>query len=452
MKSEASYNGSIGRCLLISANRAILPYPVYPLGIAYLLAALRQHGHQADHLDILAAGSYQSLRQRLREHVYDLVGISLRNIDTVDSCDITSLLGDITSVVTIIREETSAPIVLGGPGFSIMPEQLLSHCRADYGIIGEGEEALPQLLELLVASKAPATRLLRAPATSFPLCRPAYSPEITPYYLAHGGMLNLQSKRGCTYNCGYCSYPTIEGRTLRHREPAALVEDMKNLERIGARYVFFTDAVFNDPQQRYLELAEALERAGNKLPWCAFFRPQHLDRDILRLLKRSGLAAMELGTDAASDSTLAGLNKGFTFEEVVTVHQAIVAESIPCAHFLMFAGPGETPATVAEGLVNLERLRQTVVFTYLGIRILPGTAIAARALAEGQINGTSDLLLPRFYYSPSVTREAVELAIRQSYQGRRDRVYPVAESEKLIPLMHKLGHIGPLWEKLIVRK
>ena len=452
MNNQARHNALIGRCLLISANRATLPYPVYPLGIAYLLAALRQHGHQADHLDILAAGSYQPLRQRLREQAYDLVGISLRNIDTVDSCDTTSLLDDITAVVAIIREETSAPIVLGGPGFSIMPEQLLAHCHADYGIVGEGEEALPQLLKLLLLHQVPVTRLLRAPAKTFPPCRPDYSPEVTPYYLAHGGMLNLQSKRGCAYNCGYCSYPTIEGRTLRHREPAELVEDMHNLARIGARYVFFTDAVFNDPGQRYLELAEALARVGNKLPWCAFFRPQHLDQEILRLLKRSGLAAMELGTDAASDTTLAGLNKGFTFEEVETVHEAIIAEAIPCAHFLMFAGPGETPATVAEGLTNLERLRQTVVFTYLGIRILPGTAIAAQALAEGQIDGTSDLLQPRFYYSPAVTREAVEGAIRHSYQGRRDRVYPVAESEKLIPLLHKLGHVGPLWEKLIVNK
>jgi len=380
------------------------------------------------------------------------VGISLRNIDTVDSNDVTSLLGDITAVVTTIREETSAPIVLGGPGFSIMPDRLLDHCRADYGIVGEGEEALPQLLALLLAGQTPATRLLRAPAKAFPLCRPDYSPEVTPYYLAHGGMLNLQSKRGCAYNCGYCSYPTIEGRTLRHREPAELVEDMRNLERIGARYVFFTDAVFNDPRQRYLEVAEALALAGNKLPWCAFFRPQHLDREILRLLKKSGLAAMELGTDAASNTTLAGLNKGFTFEEVMTVHEAIVAESIPCAHFLMFAGPGETPATVREGLTNLGRLRQTVVFTYLGIRILPGTAIAARALAEGQIDAATDLLPPRFYYSPAVSREAVQSAIRQAYQARRDRVYPVAESEKLIPLLHKLGHVGPLWEKLIAKE
>lgn len=449
MKLEPRAISPPGRCLLISANRAVLPYPVYPLGIAYLLGALRENGHHAEHLDILAAGGYEPLRQQLRQERYDLVGISIRNIDTVDSADCTSLLGDIAAVIAIVREATTAPIVLGGPGFSIMPELLLEHFRAEYGVIGEGEELLPRLLSQLVSATPPKERLLAARAAAFPSCRPLYTPGITPYYLAHGGMLNVQSKRGCGYNCGYCSYPTIEGRTLRHREPAAIVEEIKTLEGMGARYIFFTDAIFNDPRQRYLEVVEALARAGNRTPWCAFFRPQHLERAILRLLKRSGLAAMELGTDGTSDATLAGLNKGFAFEEVVAVHQDIVAEGIPCAHFVMFAGPGETPQTVEEGLANLSRLRQTVAFTYLGIRILPGTAIHRRALIEGQIDASTDLLVPRFYYSPAVEAPVVDSAIRQAYQGRRDRVYPVAESEKLIPLLHRLGHVGPLWEKLI---
>lgn len=450
MTTESSPRRIAGRCLLVSANRTTLPYPVYPLGVAYLLGALREQGHQADHLDILASGNYQPLRQLLKERQYDLIGISIRNIDTVDSADGSSLLGDINAVIAIIREETRTPIVLGGPGFSIMPELLLDHCHADYGIVGEGEAALPTLLQQLLAGERPQQRLLRMPARVYPSCRPSYTAEVTPYYLKHGGMLNVQSKRGCAYNCGYCSYPTIEGRNLRHRDPAAIIEEIKQLQEMGARYLFFTDAIFNDPQQHYLQLAEALIRAGNRTPWCAFFRPQNLDQSILRLLKKSGLAAMELGTDAASDITLAGLNKGFTFAEVARVHAAILAENIPCAHFLMFAGPGETPQSVQEGLANLGRLQRTVVFTYIGIRILPGTAIHQLALRQGQVTAATDLLLPCFYYSPSVARDDVETAIRHAYGGRRDRVYPVAESEKLIPLMHRLGHIGPLWEKLIV--
>ena len=345
-------------CLLVSANRMVLPYPVYPLGIAYIMDALNDHGHHADHVDILASGGYQNLTRHLQENRYDIIGISIRNIDSVDSASPQELLSDITEAIRYIRNLSKAPIVLGGPGFSIMPEKLLAFCKADYGIVGEGEEAFPLLIDTIMAGKVPEQKLLAKPLQDFPGCRPVFSQGVTPYYIGHGGMLNVQTKRGCTYGCGYCSYPTIEGKRMRHRDVKEVVHEIDHLCRhFGARYIFFTDAVFNDPEDRYLQIAEGLIQAGNTTPWCAFFRPQNLTKDILRLLKKSGMVALELGTDAATDTTLAALGKGFTFDEVISVNEAIIAEDLPCAHFLMFGGPGETPETVQQGLNNLDKLR-----------------------------------------------------------------------------------------------
>ncbi len=440
----------VANCLLISANKMVVPYPVYPLGVACIMGALQDHGHRAEHIDILASGGYSTLLQRLQSMHYDIIGISIRNIDTVDSASPQELLTDITEAIGHIRQYSKAPIVLGGPGFSIMPEQLLDHCKADYGIVGEGEEAFPQLVDRIMAGEPLLKRLFSKSLTSFPESRPAFSAEVTPYYINHGGMLNVQTKRGCNYGCAYCSYPTIEGKRLRHRDVDAIVDEVELLcRKFGARYIFFTDAVFNDPDDRYLEIAEALIRKDNTTPWCAFFRPQNLKQDTLRLLKRSGLVAMELGTDATTDTTLAELNKGFTFHEVMTVNEAIAGESLPCAHFLMFGGPGETRETVQQGLANIEKLRQTVVFAYIGIRILPGTRIHKRALLEKAIDGDTDLVAPLFYYSPQVDRDFIETRLRSAFAGRRDRLFPVAKSENLIPLLHRMGRVGPLWDLLI---
>ena len=440
------------RCLLVSANRMASPYPVYPIGIAYIMGALQRHGHRADHVDILASGGYGALEERLRQGDYDLIGVSIRNIDNVDSTAPQELLADIAEAVRRIRELSKAPLVLGGPGFSIMPERLLHYLGADYGIVGEGEEALPQLVNRLLAGERPELKIISQGLTRFPDCPPLYSPEVTPYYIGRGGMLNVQTKRGCRHGCSYCSYPGIEGRTMRYREPAAIVQEIEELcARFGARYIFFTDGVFNDPDGRYLEIAEELARAGNQVPWCAFFRPQHLSREALRLLRRSGMAAMELGTDAASDETLAALHKGFTFAEVIAVNEAIVAEEIPCAHFVMFGGPGETPETVEAGIDNLEKLAGTVVFVYLGIRILPGTRLHDRALRERVITAETDLIRPVFYYSPLIDRELLDNRLRLAYRGRQDRLFPVTERERLIPVLHRRGRVGPLWDLLIDR-
>jgi lipid biosynthesis B12-binding/radical SAM protein len=440
----------VAHCLLVSANRMILPYPVYPIGIAHLIGALQHHGHRVDHIDILAAGGYSTLEQRLKESRYDIIGISIRNIDTVDSSSPQELLTDITEAVKYIRKHSKAPIVLGGPGFSIMPERLLHYCNADYGIVGEGEEAFPQLVDRIMAGDNPEQKLFSKSLGKFPHYRPSYSAEVTPYYVAHGGMLNVQTKRGCNYGCAYCSYPAIEGKRLRYRDSTEVVEEVEYLCRqLGARYIFFTDAVFNDPNEHYLKVAEALIRAENRTPWCAFFRPQNLKTDALRLLKRSGMVAMEFGTDGSTDATLAALNKGFTFDEVLAVNEAAVAESIACAHFIMLGGPGETVATVLDGIVNIERLRGAVVFAYVGIRILPGTGVHNRALLERLIADDTDLVTPVFYYSPQVGRDFIESRLLSAFDGRKDRIFPVAKREHLIPLLHRMGHIGPLWDLLI---
>lgn len=439
-------------CLLVSANRMMAPYPVYPIGVAHIMGALHHHGHRADHIDILASGGYGLLAKRLQENRYDIIGISIRNIDNVDSSSPQELLIDITEAVHAIRKHSKAPIVLGGPGFSIMPERLLAYLGGDYGIVGEGEETFPRLIDRIMAGEVPRQKLFstKKNLAGFPAVRPLYSAEAAPYYISHGGMLNVQTKRGCIYGCSYCTYPKIEGKKLRYRDPRQVVEEVNNLCRqFGARYIFFTDSVFNDPDDRYLAIAEELIRAGNTTPWCGFFRPQNLRREALRLLKRSGMAAMELGTDATTDTTLAALNKGFSFDEVVAINDAIIAEAIPCAHFIMVGGPGETRDTVQQGIANLQKLHRTVVFVYLGIRILPGTRLHKRALREGLITEDTDLIRPTFYYSPHVDRDFIDGRLRLAFHGKRDRIFPVAEREHHVTLLHKLGHNGPLWDLLI---
>ena len=51
------------------------------------------------------------------------------------------------------KKPTSAPVILGGAGYSIFPESALEHSSADMGIWGEGEEAFPLLLEKLDAGR-----------------------------------------------------------------------------------------------------------------------------------------------------------------------------------------------------------------------------------------------------------------------------------------------------------
>lgn len=440
-------------CLLVSTNRVVTPFPVYPLGVAHLLGALEEAGHQAGHYDLLAHGGLGGLGEVLGEHDFDLIGLSIRNLDSVDSTAPDTFMEEVLETVAFIRQHSQMPIVLGGPAFSIMPETIMDLLKADYGVVGEGEILLPWLATELSAGRKPLDKILRSKPAETKWQKVIYDQTIADHYLAQGGMLNIQTKRGCPYRCSYCSYPVLEGKTYRFRDPDEVAAEVIRVgAEHGAKCIFFTDSVFNDRQGHYLEVAEALIKAGNKTPWCGYFRPQNLTAKNLSLLKRAGLSAMELGTDGACDATLAGLQKDFTFADVIKINELAAAQNIPCAHFVIFGGPDETRQTLAEGLANIEKLHNTVVFAFTGIRILPGTAMHLRAIDDGVLTPDQSLLEPFFYFSPHLTEREIDSTIRDAWHGKFDRIYPPAELQSKVTYLHSKGKVGPLWDILISRR
>jgi lipid biosynthesis B12-binding/radical SAM protein len=440
------------RILLISSNVTTEPYPVYPLGLAVIAAALAAKGHELEQFDFLAEGESEDLlAQRIAAFAPDFVCLSIRNLDNCDSLSATSYPAIARRLVQVIRRGSKAPVIIGGPAFSIMPEELMDYTGADYGIVGEGERLVCELVRDLSAGLSPA-RILRSERLlgSAEMASPLYTRELIRFYLDKSGMINLQTKRGCPHGCTYCSYPALEGNRYRCRDARQVVDDLERAKaEHGVDSFFFTDSVFNDAQGHYLTVVEEIIRRGLSIRWCCYLRPEGLGRRELELMKRSGLYAVELGTDAASDATLTSLGKGFRFTDALEVNRACVALRIPCAHFVMFGGPGETEATVIEGLKNLEKLEHTVVFAFSGIRILPGTPLLARAIRDGLVAEGAKLREPVYYQSPQIDAEVMNSLIEASFGNRRDRVFPPAEVLKRLSIMHRFGYRGLLWDTLI---
>jgi lipid biosynthesis B12-binding/radical SAM protein len=444
----------MSRVFLLSSNTATEPHAVYPLGMAVVAAGLSKRGHEVRQFDFLAAGgSLPRLRDAVEAFDPEVVGISLRNIDSTDSLSPGGgwHLEFVQELMGALRESTRAPVVVGGPAFSIMPEEILEFLGADYGVVGEGELAFPDLVETLAGGgSAPRMVSGSTPLRPDEMPTPLWDKELVDFYRETSGHVNYQTKRGCPHHCGYCTYPGLEGSRLRLRAPESVADDLERLAREhGVEEVFFTDSVFNDAEGHYLRIAEELIRRNLNLRWCALIRPQRMGRGEVALLKRAGLRAVEFGTDAGSDIPLAELGKGFTFADVLEVNRAFVQEEIPCAHFIMFGGPGETETTVAEGLANIAKLEKCVVFAFSGIRILPNAPLYARAVREGAVSRDAPLLRPVHYFSPNIRVEAMNLAIAEAFRGRRDRLFPPGEAEERLAVMRRFGFRGLLWDRLI---
>ena len=441
------------KVLLISANVTLSPYPVYPIGMSMIAAALVKAGHEVRQADFLLHNtSLEAVAGEVKQFSPDLVGISVRNIDNVNLMNEQYYIHNVRNIVETVRKVTDAKVLLGGSGFSLIPDRILTETGADYGVVGEGEVSTVEFVNNAERGVYPAERLIGSPAflKGEQIGSALYDDPLIEFYIKNGNIASVQTKRGCSYKCVYCSYPVLEGTRLRRRDPGAVVDDIELLkDRYGTKYIFFVDSVFNDDEGAYLDVIDEMLRRDLSVPWSAYIKPGGLTGEIVEKMKKTGLAAAEVGSDAACDITLRKMGKNFTFTDVVECNDLLVQHGIATSHFFMFGGPGETGETVREGISNILSLQKCVNFIFMGIRILPETPLARLAVEEKIITVGQDMLKPIYYISPGVDRKWMEMILTEAFENVRHCVFPPDAYDSSLQVLHKLGYSGPMWELLL---
>ncbi|MBI2962568.1 MAG: cobalamin B12-binding domain-containing protein [Deltaproteobacteria bacterium] len=455
------------RVLLISANTEKIPDPVYPIGAAAVGAAARRAGHDVEAVDLCFAEDARSLvLDAVRSFRPEVVGVSLRNLDNSAYPENCSYIDDYRALMSWLREISAAPVVLGGAGFTVMPATILEELHADYGVVGEGEEAFPWLLERIARGAGAAAgggfslqsvnggalisagaRIKRLDAVP----RPDRDLFDAPRYYDRGGCLNVQAKRGCCFDCVFCSYPLIEGAQVRTRSVAAVVDEIESLrERFGVRHLFFVDNIFNFPLPHAKRICEEIVRRGLDVEWSGYLNPKFVDEELVRLLAASGCKGVEFGTDSGAATMIANLRKEFDAEDLRRASRLCRRYGVKFAHSLIFGGPGETLETVEQTLALMDELNPTAVIAFTGIRVLPGTGMVEIALRDGQIDPDDNLLHPKFYISESLREDLI--ARIESHAARHSNwIVPGRGIKTNIQLLQRLRDKkikGQLWRLL----
>ncbi len=446
--------------LLISANTLTTPYPVYPLGLDYVAGAIAPR-HKVQIADMNVIDDYAALGALTSIFEPHIIGLALRNVDNTDATDPQEFINHYKEIAATVRRYSKAPLVLGGSGFTLFPREMMQVLQADYGVIGEGER-LALLLDAIdrqtgvntIPGVICKTSTFSTPPAPWekPLAR-RFEPHAAhpDFYLRHGGMLNLQTKRGCRYKCIYCTYPHIEGRRLRFFPPEDIAVTAKQLQAAGAKYFFVTDSVFNADYEHSLAVARAFKQAGVSIPWGAFFAPTQPPPDYYPNLADAGLTHVEFGTEALSDRMLATYRKPFRKRHVYAAHQCARDAGLYTAHYFLLGGPGEDALSLDNTLENIEKLDRTVLFFFCGVRIYPGTALNEIALEQGQITATQNLLTPVFYRSHGISESEIFRRVSAQANGRPNWVISAGgvDTSRLLARMYARGFSGPLWEYLI---
>ena len=402
------------KVLLIAANTERVNMPTMPVGLASVAAATRQAGHETSFLDLMnAPDPGAAIAERMAAFAPELVGISVRNIDDQTLASPRFLLEKVRDVVGQCRASSAAPIVLGGPGFSILPDAVLGYLGADFGVRGEGERAFTALLERLQRGLDPGDIPgVHQPGRS--ALPPAFVAELDtlpfPSEELWQGVdptnpelwVPVESRRGCPNDCAYCATFQIQGRTIRCRSPRSVAEYAGRLARAGFRKLYFVDNSFNIPEPHALELCRCLGELAPAVSWRCILYPHLVAEPLVQAMAAAGCVEVALGFESGCPNVLRRLNKRFDPADVRRISELLAAHGIRRIGFLLLGAPGETRESVEQSLAFAESLGLDMLRVTVGIRIYPGTPLQKLAVAEGQLSPEDDLLQPRFYLAPGL--------------------------------------------------
>jgi anaerobic magnesium-protoporphyrin IX monomethyl ester cyclase len=144
------------KVLLINPNRYQSP-PVPPIGLEHVAAALAGGGHVVKILDLCFSESpVEEIDRTIDAFSPAIVGITVRNVDTVLYHTNEFFLDGIREIIAHIRRKYGLKVIIGGTGVSADPDAVPEYLQADYAIDGPGEDVINDVIEKIVAGKNPA--------------------------------------------------------------------------------------------------------------------------------------------------------------------------------------------------------------------------------------------------------------------------------------------------------
>lgn len=340
----------------ISAVFNLMP----PLGMMSIAAVLEKNGCDVEIIDCYGYPlSSEELADKIIAMHPDAVGFS---------CTTSSFLEGNRIAELIKQQRPDIFTVFGGAHACTIGAELLDSFPAiDYLVIGEGENTM---LELVQASFRNVEQIpgvaCRVDGKAFftgkreliknldDLPFPAYHllPEFPKRYnlplfsYPKAPNTSLISSRGCPYSCSYCDR-SVFSSGFRFNSPEYIVEHMAMLNRdYGIRHVFFYDDLFTFDRKRVARFCEIKAAKGLDVTYNCIARLEHVDAELLQLLKQSGCWQVNFGIESGDPEVIKKHRKFFALDEVGRKLKMVKDAGMRVKGLFMIGLPGENEATI----------------------------------------------------------------------------------------------------------
>lgn len=298
----------------------------------------------------------------LRDHLADWVG--RQPWDTFGLAGFSvcfhQLFASLAAAQAVTKIRPALPILFGGSSCAGAAGKSLARVFPfiDHIIGGEGEQPLLALCRRLAGRPAESAQPQLRDLSELPV------PDYAGYFAEMAALfgpglpflpeLPVEFSRGCWWNrCTFCNL-NLQWCGYRAKKAEAMAAEVRSLaERHHVADFAFTDNVL--PPKEAPRFFELLGQDGHDLRFFAEIRANLREQE-LATMRRGGLAVVQAGIEALSDSLLRRMQKGATVLDNIALMKACLSQGIRLEGNLITEFPGATEAEVEETLTVLDFL------------------------------------------------------------------------------------------------
>jgi anaerobic magnesium-protoporphyrin IX monomethyl ester cyclase len=296
------------------------------LGAAYIQAYLAEHGFSSKQV-ASAPGS------TLIDCVNELVATDAKIVGFTCYDDNYFLVHTLASLIK--RKKPETVVIAGGPTATFSDDLLLSHTPAiDLCVRFEGEETTLELVSLYqdqsmedglediagISYRSGSSIIRTQDRELFGLsndvdcCLDALPSPYLERILNGTEGAGILTSRGCAHRCTYCNFSAMSKHSVRYHSVDRIIEELKciyaaNISDPVSQAVTFFDDAFSSNIRRAKEICERIIDEEIKLRFACLCRADHLDEELIRLLRRAGFVDISVGVESAVPKILHNIRK-----------------------------------------------------------------------------------------------------------------------------------------------
>lgn len=349
-----------------------------PLSFAYMAAYLKKYGKFKD-IEIIES-TFDDALENIDKAKPEIIGFSSHSI----------FYKDLVKLAKQIRAKPGFKdviLLIGGPHMTSLPHSF--DPIFDVGIVGEGEQTMLEVMNLLRKEGKPTIAGLKKingvaffeksklvltpiremiePLDNIPMLdwamidKSYFEPNLI-FTNKLTVVVPIITSRGCPYNCVFCNATVLWGRKVRFHSAERVADEIELLiKKHNAEIIHVLDDLFTLNKKRLRDLIKEMRkrRILGKVEFVCMARSNNIDEESMILMKKLNVKRLNFGFESGSNRMLQYL-KGESIS--IDAHKRAI---LLCKKYgikprgsFIFASPGETLDDMRETLRFMDWLKK----------------------------------------------------------------------------------------------